>query len=132
MLTPIKAAFAPEEAKPGRKSRLTFMGPYKIEVQDKGYPKLVDPKGRKIEHAVILLGQVAILRGRPNSSDALQPRFDDGHPDHVFAGDRRDAKTVSDVLARSRSASALRPSTWGVSFLTRVVILQPLFGCPLC
>jgi glutathione-independent formaldehyde dehydrogenase len=33
---------------------VTFMGPHRIEVQDKGYPKLVDPKGRKIEHAVIL------------------------------------------------------------------------------
>jgi glutathione-independent formaldehyde dehydrogenase len=33
---------------------VTFMGPHKMEVQDKGYPKLQDPKGRKIEHAVIL------------------------------------------------------------------------------
>jgi glutathione-independent formaldehyde dehydrogenase len=31
-----------------------FLGPHKMEVQDKGYPKLQDPKGRKIEHAVIL------------------------------------------------------------------------------
>jgi threonine dehydrogenase-like Zn-dependent dehydrogenase len=31
-----------------------FMGPMKMEIQDKGYPKLEDPKGRKIEHAVIL------------------------------------------------------------------------------
>jgi glutathione-independent formaldehyde dehydrogenase len=30
------------------------MGPHKMEVQDKGYPKLADPKGRKIEHAAIL------------------------------------------------------------------------------
>ena len=50
-LTPIKAAFAPEEAKRGRKSRRDIYGTV---VQDKGYPKLVDPKGRKIEHAVIL------------------------------------------------------------------------------
>jgi len=33
---------------------ITFLGPHKMEVQDKGYPKLQDPKGRKIEHAVIL------------------------------------------------------------------------------
>src|SRR6202020_3001843 len=33
---------------------VTFLGPYKLEVQDRGYPKLEDPKGRKIEHAVIL------------------------------------------------------------------------------
>ena len=33
---------------------VTFMGPHKVELQDKGYPKLVDPKGRRIEHAVIL------------------------------------------------------------------------------
>ncbi len=33
---------------------VTFMGPMKMEVQDKGYPKLADPKGRQIEHAVIL------------------------------------------------------------------------------
>ena len=33
---------------------VTFLGPHKMEVQDKGYPKLQDPKGRKIEHAVIL------------------------------------------------------------------------------
>lgn len=33
---------------------VTFMGPRKMEVQDKPYPKLEDPKGRKIEHAVIL------------------------------------------------------------------------------
>jgi glutathione-independent formaldehyde dehydrogenase len=33
---------------------VTFMGPQKMEIQDKGYPKLADPKGRKIEHAVIL------------------------------------------------------------------------------
>jgi glutathione-independent formaldehyde dehydrogenase len=25
-----------------------------MELQDKGYPKIQDPKGRKIEHAVIL------------------------------------------------------------------------------
>src|ERR1700730_3478751 len=33
---------------------VTFMGPQKMEIQDKGYPKLEDPKGRKIECAVIL------------------------------------------------------------------------------
>lgn len=33
---------------------VTFLGPYKLEVQDRGYPKLADPKGKKIEHAVIL------------------------------------------------------------------------------
>jgi len=33
---------------------VTFMGPHKMEVQDKEYPKLQDPKGRKIEHAAIL------------------------------------------------------------------------------
>jgi len=33
---------------------VTFIGSHKLEVQDKGYPKLQDPKGRKIEHAVIL------------------------------------------------------------------------------
>lgn len=33
---------------------VTFMGPHQMEIQDKGYPKLADPKGRKIEHAVIL------------------------------------------------------------------------------
>lgn len=33
---------------------VTFIGPGKMEVQDKGYPKLQDPKGRKIEHGVIL------------------------------------------------------------------------------
>jgi glutathione-independent formaldehyde dehydrogenase len=33
---------------------VTFMGPRKVEIQDKGYPKLQDPKGRKIEHAAIL------------------------------------------------------------------------------
>jgi glutathione-independent formaldehyde dehydrogenase len=31
-----------------------FMGPNKIEVRDAGYPKLADPKGRKIDHAAIL------------------------------------------------------------------------------
>ena len=33
---------------------ITFLGPDKMELQDKGYPKHQDPKGRKIEHAVIL------------------------------------------------------------------------------
>src|ERR1700739_3382114 len=33
---------------------VTFVGPHRMEVQDKSYPKLEDPKGRKIEHAVIL------------------------------------------------------------------------------
>ena len=33
---------------------VTFMVPQKMEIQDKGYPKLEDPKGRKIECAVIL------------------------------------------------------------------------------
>lgn len=33
---------------------VTFMAPHRMEVQDKGYPKLADPKGRKIDHAVIL------------------------------------------------------------------------------
>ncbi len=33
---------------------VTFMGPHKMEVQEKPYPKLEDPKGRKIEHGVIL------------------------------------------------------------------------------
>jgi glutathione-independent formaldehyde dehydrogenase len=33
---------------------VTFVGPNKMEVRDAGYPKLADPKGRKIDHAVIL------------------------------------------------------------------------------
>src|ERR1700759_2461278 len=33
---------------------ITFLGPHKMELRDKGYPKLQDPKGRTIEHAVIL------------------------------------------------------------------------------
>ena len=33
---------------------VTFMGPHKMEVRDQGYPQLVDPHGRKIEHAAIL------------------------------------------------------------------------------
>lgn len=33
---------------------VTFMGPQRMEVRDQGYPKLEDPKGRKIDHAVIL------------------------------------------------------------------------------
>lgn len=33
---------------------VTFLGPYELEVQDREYPTLKDPKGRKIEHAVIL------------------------------------------------------------------------------
>jgi glutathione-independent formaldehyde dehydrogenase len=33
---------------------VTFMGPHHMEVQDKEFPKLVDPKGRTIEHGVIL------------------------------------------------------------------------------
>jgi hypothetical protein len=33
---------------------VTFMGPHRMEIQDKGDPELVDPQGRKIEHAVIL------------------------------------------------------------------------------
>jgi glutathione-independent formaldehyde dehydrogenase len=33
---------------------VTFMGRGKMEVRDVGYPKLTDPQGRKIEHAVIL------------------------------------------------------------------------------
>lgn len=33
---------------------VTFLGSYKLEVQDREYPKLQDPKGRKIDHAVIL------------------------------------------------------------------------------
>ena len=33
---------------------VTFMGPGKLEVRDTGYPKLADPQGRKIQHAVIL------------------------------------------------------------------------------
>lgn len=37
-----------------RNRAITFLGPHKMELQDKGYPKLQDPKGRKIEHAVIL------------------------------------------------------------------------------
>jgi glutathione-independent formaldehyde dehydrogenase len=33
---------------------VTFMGPGKMAVQPKDYPKLVDPQGRKIAHAAIL------------------------------------------------------------------------------
>ena len=33
---------------------VTFMGRGKMELRDVGYPKLTDPHGRKIEHAVIL------------------------------------------------------------------------------
>jgi glutathione-independent formaldehyde dehydrogenase len=33
---------------------VTFMGPHRMEIQDKGYPKLEDPQGRKVEHAAIL------------------------------------------------------------------------------
>jgi glutathione-independent formaldehyde dehydrogenase len=33
---------------------VTFMGPNKVEVQEHDYPKMEDPKGRKIEHAAIL------------------------------------------------------------------------------
>jgi glutathione-independent formaldehyde dehydrogenase len=33
---------------------VTFMGPHRMEVQDKEYPKLEDPQGRKVEHAAIL------------------------------------------------------------------------------
>ncbi len=43
---------------------VTFLGPYKLEVQDRGYPKLQDPKGRKIEHAVILKLITTNLCGR--------------------------------------------------------------------
>ena len=39
---------------PASNRAVTFVSPYKLEVQDRGYPKLQDPKGRKIEHAVIL------------------------------------------------------------------------------
>jgi glutathione-independent formaldehyde dehydrogenase len=39
---------------PAGNRAVTFLGPYKLEIQDRGYPKLEDPKGRKIEHAVIL------------------------------------------------------------------------------
>ena len=38
---------------PGNRA-VTFLGAERMVVQDKGYPKLEDPKGRKIEHAVIL------------------------------------------------------------------------------
>ena len=38
---------------PGNRA-VTFLGAERMEVQEKGYPKLEDPKGRKIEHAVIL------------------------------------------------------------------------------
>jgi glutathione-independent formaldehyde dehydrogenase len=34
---------------------VTFMGPHKMEVHDKGYPKLVDPRGRKIELVILKL-----------------------------------------------------------------------------
>jgi len=33
---------------------VTFVGPQKLEIRDVGFPKLHDPKGRKIEHAAIL------------------------------------------------------------------------------
>jgi hypothetical protein len=33
---------------------VTFMGRSKMAVRDAGYPKLADPHGRRIEHAVIL------------------------------------------------------------------------------
>ena len=33
---------------------VTFTGPHRMEIQDRGYPTLADPKGRKIEHGVIL------------------------------------------------------------------------------
>ena len=33
---------------------VTFMGPHRMEIQDRGYPKLADPKGKKIDHAVIV------------------------------------------------------------------------------
>jgi threonine dehydrogenase-like Zn-dependent dehydrogenase len=33
---------------------VTFMGPGKLQIQEREFPKLQDPKGRKIEHAVIL------------------------------------------------------------------------------
>jgi glutathione-independent formaldehyde dehydrogenase len=39
---------------PAANRAVTFMGAYKMEIQDRGYPKLQDPKGRKIDHAVIL------------------------------------------------------------------------------
>lgn len=33
---------------------VTFMGQSRMEVRDAGYPKLADPKGRKIDHAVTI------------------------------------------------------------------------------
>jgi glutathione-independent formaldehyde dehydrogenase len=33
---------------------VTFLGPKKVEIRDVGFPKLHDPRGRKIEHAAIL------------------------------------------------------------------------------
>lgn len=42
---------------------VTFMGPNKIEVRDAGYPKLADPKGRTIDHAVILKLVTTNIRG---------------------------------------------------------------------
>jgi glutathione-independent formaldehyde dehydrogenase len=33
---------------------IAFMGPRKVEVKSIGYPKLQNPKGKKIEHGVIL------------------------------------------------------------------------------
>jgi glutathione-independent formaldehyde dehydrogenase len=59
---------------------VTFLGPFNLEVQDKGYPKLQDPKGRKIEHAAILKlvatnicgSDLHIYRGRFEAPSGMQ------------------------------------------------------------
>jgi glutathione-independent formaldehyde dehydrogenase len=82
---------------------VTFMGPYKMEVQDKGYPKLADPKGRKIEHAAILKlittnicgSDLHIYRGRFAAPSGMQMGHENtgevvevgSHVEHIKKGD---------------------------------------------
>ena len=71
-----------------------------MEVQDKGYPKLQDPKGRKVEHAVILKlittniygSDLHIYNGRFEAPKGMQM----GHENTGIAQEIRDRSAQHD------------------------------------
>src|ERR1700755_999622 len=89
-----------------RNRAITCLGPQKMELQDKGYPKLQDPKGRKIEHAVILKIITTNICGSDlhiyNCRLAAPEGTQRGHEDTrevVAVGSRVERITVGDVCS---------------------------------
>ena len=78
-----------------------FQGPMNVSVQSTAFPKLADPKGRKLEHGAILKIVTTNICG--SDQHIYHGRFSER-----TKGDRRGSATRSFVVRR-RSADSSRP-----------------------